>query len=214
MSGPDALLAEVARLGITLSVNGDKLRIEAPTGTVTPELRAQLAAVKPAILARLRDGSPTPASPTPQPGLDAILSMSLADFGRRHLALRIRLPDGSTCWFCSGPNEVAALRSEGVPRGAIWTARELGDVLGAGWTKETIGRLIAVKREFNGMVGPSNAPSPPAASMTAPSRSACPCCGSRRFWRSVHGATVCSTCHPPAAESLVVEWIDAEAPGA
>lgn len=33
----------------------------------------------------------------------------------------------------------------------------------------------------------------------------CPCCRSDRFWESVHGATVCATCHPPADPALVVQ---------
>ena len=67
---PDALLAEVTRLGIRLMVNGGKLRVEAPAGTLTPELRTALAASKPAILARLRVSlalaPPTPARPRPE----------------------------------------------------------------------------------------------------------------------------------------------------
>jgi len=32
----------------------------------------------------------------------------------------------------------------------------------------------------------------------------CYCCGGHEWWLSVHGVTVCATCHPPAAESLVL----------
>lgn len=31
----------------------------------------------------------------------------------------------------------------------------------------------------------------------------CYACGSRTFWRSIHGAVICWRCHPPANESLV-----------
>lgn len=85
-----------------------------------------------------------------------IFSMSLEEFGRRHLAVKVKLPDGSTCWFVSGPDEGAALRRDGVCRGSIWTAKELADVMGAGWTRQTIGRLIAVKRTFQGTVEPAS----------------------------------------------------------
>ncbi|MFZ5702696.1 MAG: hypothetical protein ACOY4P_15230 [Pseudomonadota bacterium] len=116
------------------------------------------------VLARLRVPSPPsvsdvppPTEPPPTADLDAILGMPLADFGRRHLALRVRLPDGSECWFCSGADEVAVLRGEGIARGAIWTASEVASVIGAGWTRETIARLIAVKRIFDGPVTPATA---------------------------------------------------------
>lgn len=106
-------------------------------------------------LARLRVPTPPDLPPPPEPtpptlNVDTVLGMPLAEFGRRHLALRVRLPDGSMCWFCSGAAEVVILRGEGVERGAIWTAKELASVLGDGWTRETIGRLIAVRREFPG----------------------------------------------------------------
>lgn len=97
---------------------------------------------------------PTPPEPPRTPDVDSVLGMPLEEFGRRHLALRIKLPDGSTCWFVSGPDEGRVLRSEGVPRGDMWTARELSSVIGDGWTRESIGRLIAVKREFDGTVAP------------------------------------------------------------
>jgi hypothetical protein len=98
--------------------------------------------------------APVEPTPAPAPSVDAILGMPLTVFATRHLALRIKLPDGSTCWFCSGAAEVTVLRREGVERGLIWTARELADVVGAGWTRATIARLIAVKRVFAGAMIP------------------------------------------------------------
>lgn len=38
---------------------------------------------------------------------------------------------------------------------------------------------------------------------------ACYCCGSTRWWLSVHHALACPVCHPPAAPDLVKEWIEA-----
>lgn len=149
-----------------------------------------------------------PGVPTTPP-VETLLSMPLADFATRHLALRIKLPDGSTCWFVSGPAEVAILRGEGIERGAIWSAKELADVLGAGWTRETIGRLIAVKRTFGGAAVASTPP--PGEAAAAGAGGAIPAttcsCGGRRFWRSRQGATVCARCHPPASPELVAEWI-------
>ncbi len=46
-----ALLAELRERGATVAVVGDRLRIEAPRGVLTPELRTRLAAAKPELLA-------------------------------------------------------------------------------------------------------------------------------------------------------------------
>jgi hypothetical protein len=42
----------------------------------------------------------------------------------------------------------------------------------------------------------------------------CAVCGGRRFWKSMSEAVVCATCHPPAAERLVAEWLGPAAPAA
>lgn len=47
-----------------------------------------------------------------------------------------------------------------------------------------------------------------AAAQSLPDFAPCPCCQSRRFWRSIHGKTVCAFCHPPAVPQLVAEWIE------
>ena len=41
----------------------------------------------------------------------------------------------------------------------------------------------------------------------------CRPCHGARFWLSVHGATVCVKCHPPADEKLVAEWIEPSSGG-
>lgn len=57
----DALLADLSAAGVILTAAGDKLRIEAPAGAITPELRARLAEHKAALLARLiDDAQPAP----------------------------------------------------------------------------------------------------------------------------------------------------------
>jgi hypothetical protein len=42
---------------------------------------------------------------------------------------------------------------------------------------------------------------------------ACSCCGSTRWWLSIHHAIVCPTCHPAAHPSLIAEWLDGGTPG-
>jgi hypothetical protein len=57
MTAPE-LLATLEAMGATVqAVEVDRLRIEAPVGRLTPELRAALMAQKPALLALLREVS-------------------------------------------------------------------------------------------------------------------------------------------------------------
>ena len=107
------------------------------------------------VVGKAPDPAPRPdPPPTATPDAARVLGMSLEQFGQAHLAVKVKIPDDTEPhWFVSGPPEVEGLRKEGVSRGVIWTARELADVMGAGWSRETIGRLIAVKRTFDGTVG-------------------------------------------------------------
>ncbi|MBI4612181.1 MAG: hypothetical protein HY720_01080 [Planctomycetes bacterium] len=50
---PIALLDRLAALGIRVEAEGDRLHIDAPRGVVTPALKAELVAAKPALLAAL-----------------------------------------------------------------------------------------------------------------------------------------------------------------
>ncbi|MFN8626032.1 MAG: hypothetical protein U0587_08640 [Candidatus Binatia bacterium] len=69
----ETLLDSLRQLGATVTVQGDKLRIEAPAGTVTPELRRTLADHKPELLALLSRTMPTP--PTDRMTLADCLAM-------------------------------------------------------------------------------------------------------------------------------------------
>ncbi len=50
---PEALLSRLSALNVTVTAHGDRLRVEAPAGALTAELRAALAEHKPALLALL-----------------------------------------------------------------------------------------------------------------------------------------------------------------
>lgn len=54
---PSELLADLTSRGVILTRNGDKLRVQAPPGVVTVELRAELARYKLALLALLDPAS-------------------------------------------------------------------------------------------------------------------------------------------------------------
>ena len=79
MGAADRLLAELRRSGAVLSVEADRLRVGAPTGVLTPERRAAVAATKDALLALLTEEAPTQpvvsadAPPLPTP-LDAAIA--------------------------------------------------------------------------------------------------------------------------------------------
>ena len=67
------LLAELRRREVTIGVDGDRLRVSAPKGALTPELHAAIAARKPEILDWLRSASPAsratlPIEPLPRTG--------------------------------------------------------------------------------------------------------------------------------------------------
>lgn len=60
---PVTLVARVRALGITIRADGDTL-VLAPRGVVPPDLRAELVAAKPAVLAELRATAALPVAPT------------------------------------------------------------------------------------------------------------------------------------------------------
>jgi|GEM_PF-2352469 len=69
-AAPD-LLADLARSGIKLTPRGDKLHVEAPKGTLTPELRQTLAERKADLLREMaRRSTPPKQTTTAQPGND------------------------------------------------------------------------------------------------------------------------------------------------
>ena len=53
-------------LGARLSLRGDRLAVDAPTGALTPEIKASLADHKPALLALLADPGPPPVTAAAQ----------------------------------------------------------------------------------------------------------------------------------------------------
>ena len=59
MTTPDDVLGELAARGATLVAEGDVLRVRAADGVISAELRAALAAHKPALLSRLRTEAAT-----------------------------------------------------------------------------------------------------------------------------------------------------------
>ena len=54
---PSQLLADLQTRGIRVTVAGERLRVDAPRGALTADLRAKLTANKSQILAQLRQGN-------------------------------------------------------------------------------------------------------------------------------------------------------------
>lgn len=89
-----AVLAEAQRAGVTLSVRGDRLHVEAKPGAVSAALRASLAAHKPALLALLANGATRARllAIAAAAGLPAALAAALPD---ADVAACTGLPDGT-----------------------------------------------------------------------------------------------------------------------
>ena len=60
-----ALLSELRAAGVTLAATGDRLKIEAAPGIITPELTARLRAFKPELLAILAGDDSEPSQDLP-----------------------------------------------------------------------------------------------------------------------------------------------------
>jgi hypothetical protein len=58
----DALLRSLADRDVELYLGGDQLRFRAPAGALTPEMRDEIAAHRPAIIEHLRTGTKTTAT--------------------------------------------------------------------------------------------------------------------------------------------------------
>jgi hypothetical protein len=71
-------LAQLRALDIAVSAAGDRLRINAPKGALTDDLRAAIIARKNALLATLRGGASTAAPPIPRRGVNEAAPLSLA----------------------------------------------------------------------------------------------------------------------------------------
>lgn len=86
------LLSDLEQRDVAVTVEGGQLRVDAPRGVLTEDLRRTLSEHKPEIVALIRDRTPAPGSgASEQPGEDArIAAMTLDDFAEAGLVVRIR----------------------------------------------------------------------------------------------------------------------------
>ncbi|MBZ5639929.1 MAG: hypothetical protein LAO51_14375 [Acidobacteriia bacterium] len=196
------LVRELRRKGVTLALSGDRIVLDAPSGAITPEHRETLRAAKLELVRVLE-----------QEG--QVLEMSLREFERCGYAVEATVPWLSeTLWFVPRVEHIRVLMADGVRRGRIWTARELTDLLSiSGMNPQDIAGFARLKAAFGiDVFSVEQGFIDVVLAEELKSQTNCSSCGQGRFWRSIHGALVCGTCHPPAAPELVAEWIDAVEP--
>jgi hypothetical protein len=196
-----AILAELRRAGATIEARDGRLRIEAPEGILTAELRTTLGERKSELLDLLREPAPgtlCPGTPDFQEVVSRLLRLTLTAFADADTCLELSvawLP--VSLWFVSTEADAEALATEGVTRGRVWTAAELADLLALGPSQET-GQLVAhAKLAFDGDLAAVRQPGP----------TPCHFCQARRFWRSTLGVLMCLRCHPPMDPGQVTEWV-------
>ena len=101
-----------------------------------------------------------PTEPSPSPSADEVAALPLDAFAGRSLMVKVwsRLLDGEI-WFVSGEVQVRILQGRGVPRGEIFTGRELADLLELFDRDAEKARLVLeAKRLFEGSLRIEKAP--------------------------------------------------------
>ena len=140
---PD-LLEELRRLGARLTPRGDGLRIIAPQGALTNELKQAIRERKPEILKQLEV----------EPNQHPVLRMTLFQFAQEGCPIQLAVPGlADTLWFVPSEADVRELLMEGVHRGRIWTAAELRVVTAMPeGSQDDLLTLARVKVRFDGEV--------------------------------------------------------------
>jgi hypothetical protein len=135
-SSAAALLSRLTDFGATVSVNGDRLRIEAPS------------ALPDSLLAGLRERK---AEILP---LARVLSLPLDQFAWEGPLLEVRVPwFDATLWMVPADRDASQLMAVGVGRGRIWTAAELMQVMAiADRTPEVVKTVMHAKAELDGEI--------------------------------------------------------------
>ena len=112
-STASSLLTRLSSQKAVVSAEGGRLRVEAPRGVLTDQLRQDLKHHKPEILAFLqRQGQ--------------LLGMSLDEFARSRYRVELRIPGCTqTMWWVPTSRDAEQLMQQGISRGRIWTAAEL-----------------------------------------------------------------------------------------
>ena len=159
--------------------------------------------------------SDTQGCPSPQKAVTTVttvtrlLQMSFEEFARAALFVELAVPWlEKHLWLVPDASCIDRLTNEGVDRGCIWTAEELTDLYAIDALQETDRRAIAALKAHFGIEILSVSEWEQLPEEDGDRQRCCYSCHGTRFWRSIHGAVTCATCHPPASQGLVAKWID------
>ena len=132
------LLRQLRRQGAVLILDGDRLRIEAPTGLITEDMRQQLADHKAEIVAELRRQH------------DAVAALSLDQLARAGLIVRVHSTVlGGDVLFVSDNVPEAIVQRQELP---VYRAHELRTLAVLKPQPRGLRRLHEVKRVFKGTI--------------------------------------------------------------
>ena len=134
------LLVNLRRCGLALASAGTRLRV-APRSVLTSELRETLTTHKTDLLAALSVEN-------------HLLQMRLDEFEREGCPIELKVPGlEKTIWFAPGEAHIEALVQRNIPRGRIWTAKELHTLWdGGSGARENAIPLARVKVALDGEV--------------------------------------------------------------
>lgn len=111
------LVQHLQQQDVRLAVHGDQLRVDAPRGILTPDLRRDLQERKPEVLALIRERNPrTMPAPT------EVEAMSLEQFAKAGLIVRVRAASLGELLFVSDDVPDSVLENDRLP---IYRAHEL-----------------------------------------------------------------------------------------
>ncbi len=155
-----ALISDARQRGIRLGVSGDRLRVEAPVGTLTPELRAALAQHKTQIIDALSATTHGDTGkfidwnqlPDPATATEALGQKDMDDIKAGH-AVPVWLGIVQEwAWWVRGEVERQKLLSEGCKL-PIYTLGELAVIVNM--SDQAVKNMHALKRDMGAVIRPA-----------------------------------------------------------
>jgi len=135
------VLADLRHRGVRVRTEGDRLRLKAPEGVVSANVRETLVQHRSDLLAHVRLE-------------ERLLDLPLSEFASRGCSIEVEVPGlDQTLWFVPNEESAKTLEREGIQRGRTWTAHELIDLLTAPRiTHEDIVSVARAKNAFSAEV--------------------------------------------------------------
>ena len=145
----EQLLSDLEEHDVTVSVRGERLRIEAPRGVITEELRCALSRHKPEILRLLREKVKAPTSPTPVDE-EQVEAMTLDAFASAGLVVEVHSDVlGRNILFVSDNVHESSLTDLDLP---VYRASELRKLAILQPTPRALRCIHGVKAVFGGAI--------------------------------------------------------------